>query len=599
MNKKVFLPISKNDVKKRGWKQLDFIIVSGDAYVDHPSFGPAVIGRILENAGYRVGIIPQPDWRGINDFKRLGKPRLAFLVTAGNMDSMVSNYTVNKNIRREDAYSPGGKTGRRPDRATIVYCNRLKEVYKNIPLIIGGVEASLRRFAHYDYWDDKVRRSIMFDCRADLLIYGMAENQILSTAEALDAGMDIKYIRHIPGTCYIISDLDDLYGYKILPSYREVKNDKEKYAESFKIQEQEQDPIRGNFLVQKHGNRYLVQNPPADPLNQERLDYIFELPYQRDYHPYYENKGGVPAIKEVKFSITSSRGCFGGCSFCALNFHQGRIVRSRSKKSIVKEAKLIASHKDFKGYIHDVGGPTANFRKAACIKQKTKGACKQRQCLTPHVCKDINIDNHEYIDILRTVRNLPGIKKVFIRSGIRFDYLMADNNYEKYLREICKHHVSGQLKVAPEHVSTDVLNLMRKPSIKTFDKFRKDFYRINNEIGKEQYLIPYFISSHPGSKLEDAIELAEYLRDIDHHPQQVQDFYPTPGTRSTTMYYTGLDLKNMEEIYVARSIKEKRMQRALLQYHYPHNYNLVYKALIKADRQDLIGYHSRALIKPG
>ena len=597
MNRDRFMVTSKKDMKEREWEQLDFIIISGDAYIDHPSFGPAIISRVLEDAGYKVGIIAQPDWHDISDFKKLGKPQYAFLITAGNLDSMVNNYTVSKRKRRKDVYSPGGQSGKRPDRATIVYCNRLKEAYKEVPLIIGGIEASLRRFAYYDYWDNDVRRSILFDSRADLLVYGMAEKQILSIAESLESGLSVEYIRHIAGTCYILSDLSNIYGYIKLPSYDEISKCKKKYAEAFRIQEEEQDPIRGNILVQEHQGRFLVQNPPAEPLSREELDHIYDLPYQRDYHPIYENNGGVPAIREVKFSITSSRGCYGGCSFCALNFHQGRKVVSRSKESIVKEAKKIIEDEEFKGYIHDVGGPTANFRHPACTKQITKGSCKNKQCLFPDPCSNLKVDHQEYLDILRTLRNLPGVKKVFVRSGLRFDYIMEDDD-EQFMKELCKHHVSGQLKVAPEHVSPEVLTKMRKPKIDVFDKFRKKFYKINNMIGKEQYLIPYFISSHPGSTLDDAIALAEYLRDIDHHPEQVQDFYPTPGTRSTAMYYTGLDPYTLEEIYVPKDRQEKKMQRALLQYNYSRNYNLVYQALKKAGRDDLIGYHDKALIRP-
>ncbi len=598
MNRNQFMVINKKDMEERDWEQLDFIIVSGDAYIDHPSFGTAIIARVLEDANFKVGIIAQPDWRSTDDFEKLGKPRLAFLVTAGNMDSMVNHYTVNKKKRRNDAYSPGGKSGKRPNRATIVYCNKIKEVYKDTPVIIGGIEASLRRFAHYDYWDDKVRRSILFDSRADLLVYGMGERQVLEIAENMDSGLDIQYIRHIPGTCYVIKSLADVYGYKKLAAYEEVKDDKEKYARAFKIQYEEQDPIRGNILVQQHNDRFLVQNPPAILLSREMMDLIYSLPFQRDYHPIYEKDGGVPAIKEVKFSITSSRGCFGGCSFCALSFHQGRAVVSRSKESIIKEAKEIIADEDFKGYIHDVGGPTANFRNPACEKQLTKGVCKNRQCLYPSPCTNLQIDHSEYLDILRVLRNMDDVKKVFIRSGLRFDYIMADED-DTFFKELCEHHVSGLLKVAPEHVSRRVLDLMGKPGNEVFEKFRKKFYRINDKLDKEQYLIPYLISGHPGSTLQSAIELAEYLRDIGHHPEQVQDFYPTPGTLSTAMYFTGYDPRTMEKVYVPKSREEKKMQRALLQYHYPGNYNTVYKALKMAGREDLIGYHKKALIKPG
>lgn len=594
MQRNQFMVIDKKDMKERDINHLDFIIVSGDAYIDHPSFGVAIISRYLEDAGFKVGIIAQPDWRTIDDFKKLGEPRLAFLVTAGNMDSMVNHYTAAKRKRRRDLYSPGGKPNKRPDRATIVYCNRLKEAYDK-PIIIGGIEASLRRFAHYDYWDDSVRRSILFDSRADLLVYGMGEKQILAIAESLANGLAVQYIRHIPGTCYITKNLDNLYEYIEINSYQEVKKDKAKYAEAFKIQMDEQDPIRGRVLVQKHNDRFLVQNPPTEPLERERMDLVYSLPYQRTYHPIYEKEGGVPAIKEVKFSITSSRGCYGGCSFCALSFHQGRIVVSRSKSSIVKEAEIIKEDKNFKGYIHDVGGPTANFRNPACQKQITEGSCKNRQCLYPEPCQNLNVDHSEYLEILRTLRNMDKIKKVFIRSGLRYDYIMADPD-DTFLRELCEHHVSGLLKVAPEHASKRVLDLMGKPDISIFDKFRRKFYKINNEIDKEQYLIPYLISSHPGSTLKSAVELAEYLRDIGHHPEQVQDFYPTPGTLSTTMYHTGLDPRTKKRVYVPKSIEEKKMQRALLQYNYPKNHQLVKKALKKVGREDLIGRHNKALI---
>jgi len=594
MQRNQFMVISKKDMKKRGFNQLDFIIVSGDAYTDHPSFGVAIISRYLEDAGFKVGIIAQPDWRSIDDFKKLGEPRLAFLVTAGNMDSMVNHYTAAKRKRSRDLYSPGGKSNKRPDRATIVYCNRLKEAYDK-PIIIGGIEASLRRFAHYDYWDDSVRRSILFDSRADLLVYGMGEKQILAIAESLANGLAVHYIRHIPGTCYITKKLDNLYEYIEINSYQEVKKDKAKYAEAFKIQMDEQDPIRGRVLVQKHNDRFLVQNQPTEPLKREKMDLVYSLPYQRTYHPIYEREGGVPASKEVKFSITSSRGCYGGCSFCALNFHQGSIVVSRSKSSIVKEAEIIKKDKNFKGYIHDVGGPTANFRNPACQKQSTEGSCKNRQCLYPEPCQNLNVDHSEYLDILKTLRNMDKIKKVFIRSGLRYDYIMADQD-DTFFRELCEHHVSGLLKVAPEHASKQVLDLMGKPDISVFDKFRTKFYKINNEIDKEQYLIPYLISNHPGSTLKSAVELAEYLRDIGHHPEQVQDFYPTPGTLSTTMYHTGLDPRTKKEVYVPKSIEEKKMQRALLQYNYPKNHQLVKKALKKVGREDLIGRHNKALI---
>ena len=593
-----FMVISKDDMRKRGWEELDFIIVSGDAYIDHPSFGTAIIARVLEDAGFKVGIIAQPDWRSTEDFKKLGKPRYGFLVSAGNMDSMVNHFSVSKHRRSYDNYSPGGESGHRPDRATIVYSNRLREAYGDIPIIIGGIEASLRRFAYYDYWDDSVRRSILFDSRADLLVYGMGEKQILKIAENLEAGLEIKYINYLPGTAFIADELESLYDYELLPSYQEVKSNKKQYAYAYKIEYLEQDPIRGQQLVQKHGNRYLVQNPPVEPLSQEELDHIYTLPYQRDYHPTYEREGGVPAIKEVKFSLVSSRGCFGACSFCAILFHQGKMMTARSKESLIEEAKKIISMDDFKGYIHDVGGPTANFRKPSCTDQLSRGMCKGKECMFPEPCSKLEVDHEEYFEILRELRNLPEVKKVFVRSGIRFDYLLEDEESRKYLKELSAHHVSGQLKVAPEHVSDTVLSYMGKPGIEIFDKFRKAFYQVNEEIGLEQYLIPYFISSHPGSRLEDAVELAEYLRDINHHPEQVQDFYPTPGTMATAMYYSGYDPRTMEEVYVAKSKEAKKMQRALLQYHKKENHQIVRKALKMAGRKDLIGYDKKSLVPP-
>lgn len=598
INRDRFMVISKEDMLARDWEQLDFIIVSGDAYIDHPSFGTAVIARVLEDAGFKVGIIAQPDWRELKDFKKLGKPRYAFLVTAGNMDSMVNHFSVNKHRRSYDNYSPGGQSGLRPDRATIVYSNKLREAYGDIAIIIGGIEASLRRFAYYDYWDDSVRRSILFDSRADLLVYGMGESQILKIAENLEAGIDIKYVNYLPGTAYIASDLENLADYQLLPSYSELRKSKKQYAYAYKLEYLEQDPIRGKILVQAHKNRYLVQNPPVKPLSQEKLDHVYSLPYQRDYHPIYEKAGGVPAIKEVKFSLISSRGCFGACSFCAITFHQGKMMTARSKESLLAEAKKIIAMDDFKGYIHDVGGPTANFRQPSCSKQLSQGLCKNKECIFPEACSQLEVDHSEYFDILRAIRELPGVKKVFVRSGIRYDYLLKDDSSQAYLKELAQNHVSGQLKVAPEHVSEQVLKYMGKPSIDVFDEFRNEFYQINKEIDKEQYLIPYFISSHPGSTLEDAVELAEYLRDIDHHPEQVQDFYPTPGTKSTAMYYSGYDPESMEELYTAKSSQAKKMQRALLQYHKKSNYKLVRKALKMAGRRDLIGYHKKALVPP-
>lgn len=597
MNDNRYLPISKQDMIDRGWEQLDFIIVTGDAYVDHHSFGTAIISRVLENAGYKVGIIAQPNWKDAEDFKKLGIPRLGFLVNAGNMDSMVNHYTVSKKRREKDFYSPGAQMGLRPDRATIVYCNRIREAFKDITIIIGGIEASLRRFAHYDYWSDKVRKSILIDSGADLLVYGMSERQIVEVADNLNNGLDIQYIRHVPGTCYVVDNIEEVYDYIEIPSYKDVCGDKNKYSEAFRIQYEEQDPIRGNTIVQKHTNKYVVQNRPEMPLTREELDKVYSLPYQKNYHPIYEKLGGIPAIEEVKFSIVSSRGCFGSCAFCAITFHQGRIVQSRSEKSILDEAKDITKFEDFKGYIHDVGGPTANFRYPACKKQLKVGACKDRQCLHPSPCKNLDVDHMEYLRLLEKLRELPDVKKVFVRSGLRYDYIMADKN-DTFLKELIKHHVSGQLKVAPEHVSHQVLKFMGKPAGKTYDKFMEKFYKITERIGKKQYIIPYLMSSHPGSTLKEAIELAEYLRDIHYQPEQVQDFYPTPGTLSTTMFYTGFDPFTMKEVYIPKTKNEKAMQRALLQYRDPMKYDLVYSALVQSGREDLIGYGPKCLIKP-
>ena len=598
MTEKDFLPISREDMEKRGWEQCDFVIVTADAYVDHHSFGTAIISRVLEHAGYKVGIIPQPDWKDTKDFMKLGRPRLAFLVNGGNMDPMVNHYTVSKRLREKDMYSPGGKMGLRPDRATIVYCNKIREAYKGIDIVIGGIEASLRRFAHYDYWSDKVRKSILVDSGADLLIYGMGEKQIVNVASALNDGLPAKYIRYLDGTCYVVDSLEEVYEYRLLPSYKEVCEDKIKYALASQIQELEQDHVHGATLVQEHNGKYLVQNKPERPLEREQLDEVYGLPYMKNYHPIYEKEGGVPAIEEVKFSLVSSRGCFGNCSFCAITMHQGRIVTSRSQDSIVKEAEEITHLPDFKGYIHDVGGPTANFRGPACKKQLDHGACKNKQCLTPSPCKAMHVDHQEYLQLLRKIRNIPGVKKAFIRSGIRYDYVMADKNNDEFFRELVEHHVSGQLKVAPEHISKDVLHYMGKPSGKIFDEFCDKFYKINEQLGKKQYIIPYLMSSHPGSTLKDAIQLAEYLRDIHYQPEQVQDFYPTPGTLSTTMFYTGLDPRTMQPVYVPKTKHEKAMQRALLQYRNPKKYDLVYEALVEGGREDLIGYGPKCLIKP-
>ena len=594
-----FLPICREDMIERGWEECDFVLVTGDAYVDHHSFGTAIISRVLEHAGYKVGIIAQPNWKTTEDFMKLGRPRLGFLVNGGNMDPMVNHYSVSKRQREKDLYSPGGEMGHRPDRATIVYCNRIREAYGDIPLVIGGIEASLRRFAHYDYWSDQVRKSILVDSGADLLVYGMSERQIVKVADAINDGFDPKYISFIDGTCYMADSLDEVYvDYVLTPSFEEIKKDKIKFAEAFKIQEAEQDPFRGKAVVQPHGNKFMVQNKPEPPLNREELDEVYALPYTKNYHPSYEAKGGIPALNEVKFSIVSSRGCFGSCSFCAITFHQGRAVQSRSHDSILEEAKEITHLPDFKGYIHDVGGPTANFRQEACKKQITegKGGCKNRQCLDPNPCKNLNVDHKDYVSLLRKVRQIPGVKKAFVRSGIRYDYVMADKD-NTFMKELIKHHVSGQLKVAPEHVAEEVLYYMQKPAGDTYDRFRQKFFAMNEQMGLKQYLIPYLMSSHPGSTLNSAIELAEYLRDIKYQPEQVQDFYPTPGTLSTTIFYTGLDPITMKKVYVPKTKEEKAMQRALLQFSNPKNYNIVYDALVKAGREDLIGNGPKCLIK--
>ena len=592
-----YLPISMEDIIDRGWIELDFIIVTGDAYVDHHRFGTAIISRVLENEGYKVGIIAQPSWKDTEDFKKLGKPRLGFLVNSGNMDSMVNHYTVSKKIREKDLYSPGAKMGLRPDRATIVYCNKIREAYKGVPIVIGGIEASLRRFAHYDYWSDKVRKSMLIDSGADLLIFGMGEKQVVNVANKLNEGIDIKDITQELGTCYVTENIENIGDYIEIASYKEVCNDMKKYAEAFKIQYDEQDPIRGGIIVQKHTNKYLVQNKPEMPLTREELDVVYGLPYQRNYHPSYEKLGGIPAIEEVQFSLVSSRGCFGSCAFCAITFHQGRIVQSRSETSLIEEAIEITKLKGYKGYIHDVGGPTANFRRPACDKQLKVGACKDKQCLHPAPCKNLHVDHMEYLNVLRSLRELPNVKKVFIRSGLRYDYIMADKN-DTFFNELINHHVSGQLKVAPEHISHKVLKFMGKPAGKTYDKFREKFYKATEKIEKKQYLIPYLMSSHPGCTISSAVELAEYLRDTNYQPEQVQDFYPTPGTPSTTMFYTGLDPNTLEEVHIPKTKNEKAMQRALLQYKDPMKYDLVLSALIEAGREDLIGYGPKCLVKP-
>jgi uncharacterized radical SAM protein YgiQ len=593
-----FLPICKEDMAERGWDRLDFLFVSGDAYVDHPSFGPAILCRLLEKYGYRVGIISQPDWRSTLDFKKLGKPRLGVLVSAGNLDSMLNKFTAAKKFRSTDNYSPGGKAGCRPDRATIVYCNRIREVWKDIPIIIGGIEASLRRFAHYDYWSNSVRRSILIDSRADLLIYGMGEKQLKEIAWQLQQGIKISDIRDVQGTCYKADSIEHLWNFIEVLSYDHVSTDKQAFNQAFKIQYQEQDALRGKTIAQNHGEYSIIQNAPAVPLTTEEMDEIYGLPYQRTYHPIYEKAGGVPAIQEVKFSLVSHRGCFGGCFFCAIVSHQGRIIQSRSHESIINEAKKIIAMPDFKGYIHDIGGPTANFRIQSCQKQSERGTCKGKQCLAPKPCKELITNHTDYLTLLRTLRTLPGVKKVFIRSGLRYDYLMADPANEEFLRELCEHHISGQLKVAPEHISSKVTDLMGKAGKSVYLKFMKAYKRVNQLIGKEQYLVPYFMSSHPGSGLKEAIELAEFIRDLNYRPEQVQDFIPTPGSLSTCIYYTGINPFTNEKVYVAKDINEKKMQRGLMQYRDPKNYQLVYEALTKANRQDLIGYGPKCLIRP-
>ncbi len=594
---KDFLPISKTDMEKRGWDRCDFILITGDAYVDHPSFGPAIISRVLESGGYRTGIIAQPDWTNPDDFRVLGKPRLGILITAGNMDSMVSRYTAARKFRSTDAYSPGGKAGKRPDRASIVYANAVRQVYKKVPVILGGIEASLRRFAHYDYWSDKLRRSILLDAKADLIVYGMGEKPILEIAGLLDSGVGIREITGVRGTLFKTGSAESVVDGVILPPHEELKNRRKSFAEGFLLKSANNNPFTAKPLVESYGPQHVVQNPPPFPPTSEEMDKIYQLPYLRTAHPAYEKEGGVPALEEVQFSITSSRGCFGNCSFCALTMHQGQIVSGRSHDSITAEAEEITALPGFKGYIHDIGGPTANFRRPACKKQAEKGPCPNKSCLYPEPCKNLDTSHSDYLRLLKRVRKLPGIKKVFIRSGIRYDYLMADKNGD-FFNELCEHHISGQLKVAPEHVSPGVLRLMGKPGNKSYERFVKKFRDINSRLGKKQYIIPYFISSHPGSGLKEAIELAEYLRDGKFIPDQVQDFYPTPGTLSTCMFYTELDPKTMKKIHVPKSFEEKQMQRALLQYRRPENHRLVHKALLKAGRRDLIGHSRKCLIKP-
>ena len=593
-----FLPISKEDMMARNISQLDFVYVIGDAYVDHPSFGPAVISRVLEANGYSVGIISQPDWKKEESIQILGKPRLAFLVSSGNMDSMVNHYSVSKKHRKTDAFTPGGIMGKRPDHAVVVYSNLIRRVYRKTPIVLGGIEASLRRLAHYDYWSDRLKRSILLDSGADLISYGMGERGIVEIADALNAGIDVKDITFIKGTVYKTKDISGIYDALTLPDFESLKQDKLKYAESFFVQYCNTDPFSAKGLIETYPNGvFVVQNPPQKPLSQAEMDAVYALPYARTYHPSYEKVGGVPAISEVKFSLISTRGCFGGCNFCALTFHQGRIIQTRSHESLLQEATAFSQEQDFKGYIHDVGGPTANFRHPACEKQLTKGACPNKQCLFPEPCHNLQADHQDYLELLHKLRAIPKVKKVFIRSGIRFDYLLADKK-DAFFRELVQYHISGQLKVAPEHVSDPVLSMMGKPSHNVYQKFTEKYKKLNQEYGKNQFLVPYLMSSHPGSTLKEAVELAEYLRDLGYMPEQVQDFYPTPSTISTCMYYTGVDPRTMKKVYVPLNPHEKAMQRALIQYRNPKNYDLVKEALIKAGRTDLIGFDKKCLIRP-
>ncbi len=593
-----FLPVSREDMRERGIEQLDFVYVTGDAYVDHPSFGTAIISRVLESHGYSVGIIAQPDWRREDSIAVLGRPRLGFLVSAGNMDSCVNHYSVSKKRRSMDAYTPGGETGKRPDHAAAVYGNLIRRTYRDVPVILGGIEASLRRMAHYDYWTDSFKRSVLLDSQADLISYGMGEKSIVEIADALAGGIAVRDITFIRGTVYRTRDLSGVYEPVILPSFEKMKKDSTLYAKSFAIQNENTDFCTGKPLAEEYpGGMYVVQNPPQPPLTTEEMDQVYRLPYMRTWHPSYEEKGGVPAIAEIKFSLISNRGCFGGCSFCALTFHQGRTVQTRSHESILEEARLLTRDPDFKGYLHDVGGPTANFRHPSCEKQLRHGVCKNRQCLFPSPCKNLHVDHEDYLTLLRSLRALPGVKKVFVRSGIRFDYLMADRD-DTFFRELVEHHISGQLKVAPEHISDAVLRRMGKPENAVYQRFLEKYKRLNKELGKNQFVVPYLMSSHPGSTLKEAIELAEYLRDLGYMPEQVQDFYPTPSTLSTVMYYTGVDPRDGKPVYVCRNPHEKAMQRALIQYRNPKNYELVCEALTKAGRTDLIGYDKKCLIRP-
>jgi len=593
-----FLPLTIEEMKARGWEQPDFVYVIGDAYVDNSSFGPAVISRVLESRGYKVAIISQPDWHDENSICTFGEPRLAFLVSSGNMDSMVNHYTSAKKIRHEDAYSPGGKAGLRPDYAVTVYCNLINRKYKKTPVVIGGVEASLRRMAHYDYWSEKFKRSVLLDSGADLLLYGMGELSIVEMADALNSGLDISDITFIRGSVYKTRDVSDVIDGIMLPSYDEMLKDKRSYAQSYKIQYENTDFVTAKPLIEQYGeNRYIVQNPPQRPLSMQEMDDVYELPYMNTYHPSYEKLGGVPAIKEVKFSLTSNRGCFGSCSFCSITMHQGRIVSARSHDSLVREATAMTKYPDFKGYIHDVGGPTADFRGPACNKQLKSGACNDKQCLFPKPCANLKRGHEDYLDLLKKLRTIKGVKKVFVRSGIRFDYVLEDKD-DSFLRELCKNHVSGQLRLAPEHVSDEVLRLMGKPSKEVYEEFVRRFDKINQQLGLKQFVVPYLISSHPGSTLKDAIALAEAVRDMGYMPEQVQDFYPTPSTVATCMYYTGLDPRTMEEVYVPNTVHEKNMQRALIQYRKPENYKLVKEALIKEHREDLIGFDKKHCLIP-
>ncbi len=592
-----FLPISREDMEKRGWDYYDFLYITGDAYVDHPSFGAAVISRVLESEGYRVAILSQPDWNNVEAFRSLGKPRLGILITGGNIDSMVAHYTVAKHRRRRDDYTPGGVMGKRPDRALSVYAKTARRAYPDLPIAVGGLEASLRRFAHYDYWSDTVRRSELIESGADLLMYGMGEYTIVQLADALTEGIKISDIKNIRGTVYKTESLDDcIFSYKIIPSYEEVKSNKSKYAEAAREEQNEQDSVRGKALVQKHGNVFVVQTPPQYPISTEKFDSVYELPYTKTYHPSYERLGGVKAIEEVRFSLIHNRGCFGGCNFCSLAFHQGRMISTRSHESVVNEARQLTEFEDFKGYIHDVGGPTANFRHCSCAEQKERGMCR-KSCLAPSPCKNLYVDHTDYVELLRELRAIPKVKKVFIRSGVRFDYLMADKN-DGFFRELVQHHVSGQLKVAPEHSCDHVLKYMGKPRFEVYRRFYKKFFELDKQYGKNQFLVPYFISSHPGSTLDDAIHLAEYLNSIGHMPEQVQDFYPTPGTIATCMYYTGIDPMTSEKVFVPKDPHDKAMQRALLQWRKPEMRPLVLEALKRAGREDLIGNSKRCLLRP-